>query len=170
MHANLALTSFISTSSKLSSKSSKCQLQAARSRLYRRFCIIYLVLFSFFVVPRASFVSLRLNLSKGPHITSSAPPRHGGQHEISIHGREEEEEMWANMSQSERDAKRNQSARSQTNIAAQVVAFSKLPPNLKSRCHCGKKKAYGKCCFKTDMCPCGNGKKFYKCCAKERGY
>ncbi len=83
---------------------------------------------------------------------------------------EEDEEMWANMSQSERDAKRNQSARSQTNIAAQVVAFSKLPPNLKSRCHCGKKKAYGKCCFKTDMCPCGNGKKFYKCCAKERGY
>tara|TARA_X000001036_G_scaffold343183_1_gene322751 strand:+ start:1305 stop:6764 length:5460 start_codon:yes stop_codon:yes gene_type:complete len=83
---------------------------------------------------------------------------------------EEDEEIWANMSQSERDAKRNQSARSQTNIAAQVVAFSKLPPNLKSRCHCGKKKAYGKCCFKTDMCPCGNGKKFYKCCAKERGY
>ena len=83
---------------------------------------------------------------------------------------EEDEEMWANMSQSERDAKRNQSARSQTNIAEQVVAFSKLPPNLKSRCHCGKKKAYGKCCFKTDMCPCGNGKKFYKCCAKERGY
>lgn len=83
---------------------------------------------------------------------------------------EEDEEMWANMSQSERIAKRNQSANSPKNIAAQVVAFSKLPPSLKSRCHCGKKKAYGKCCFKTDMCPCGNGKKFYKCCAKERGY
>ena len=83
---------------------------------------------------------------------------------------EEDEEIWANMSQTERDAKRNLSAGSNTNIAAQVVAFSKLPPSLKSRCHCGKKKAYGKCCFKTDMCPCGNGKKFFKCCAKKRGY
>lgn len=83
---------------------------------------------------------------------------------------EDDEEIWASMSQSERDAKRNASARINTNIAAQVVAFSKLPPSLKSRCHCGKKKAYGKCCFKKDKCPCGNGKKFYQCCAKERGY
>lgn len=83
---------------------------------------------------------------------------------------EEDEAIWASMTQSERDAKRLQSARSQANVASQVVAFSKLPPSLKSRCHCGKKKAYGKCCFKKDPCPCGSGKKFFKCCAKERGY
>ena len=83
---------------------------------------------------------------------------------------EEDEAIWASMTQSERDAKREQSARSQMDVASQVVAFSKLPPSLKSRCHCGKKKAYGKCCFKKDDCPCESGQKFFKCCAKKRGY
>ncbi|MCP2504896.1 MAG: hypothetical protein NLN65_06345, partial [Candidatus Poseidoniaceae archaeon] len=83
---------------------------------------------------------------------------------------EGDEEVWARMSQSERDAKRNESARKNTNLASQVVGFSKLPPSLKSRCHCGKKKVYFKCHFKKDACPCGTGKKFYQCCAKSRGY
>ena len=82
----------------------------------------------------------------------------------------DDERMWAEMSESEREEKRRESARTNTNIAGQVVAFSKLPPNLKSRCHCGKKKAYYKCHFKKDKCPCGSGKKFYQCCAKSRGY
>ena len=83
---------------------------------------------------------------------------------------DEDERIWAEMSESERDAKRRESARKDTNIASQVVAFSKLPPSLKSHCHCGKKKAYFKCHFKKDKCPCGSGKKFHQCCAKSRGY
>jgi hypothetical protein len=83
---------------------------------------------------------------------------------------DDDEEAWENMSQSERDAKRKDLSRTNTNIASQVVAFSKLPSSLKSRCHCGKKKAYFKCHFKKDKCPCGSGKKFYQCCAKSRGY
>ena len=81
-----------------------------------------------------------------------------------------DEEVWSQMSQSERDAKRHDSTRTQSNIASQVVGFSKLPKNLKARCHCGKKKPYFKCHFKKDKCPCGSGKKFYQCCAKSRGY
>ena len=83
---------------------------------------------------------------------------------------DDDEEVWANMSQRERDEKRQESSRKDTNIASQVVGFSKLPPSLKSRCHCGKKKVYFKCHFKKDTCPCGSGKKFYQCCAKSRGY
>ena len=83
---------------------------------------------------------------------------------------EDDERMWAEMSESEREEKRRESSRINNNIAGQVVAFSKLPPNLKSQCHCGKKKAYYKCHFKKDKCPCESGKKFYQCCAKSRGY
>ena len=83
---------------------------------------------------------------------------------------DDDEEVWSQMSQSERDAKRHDSTRKQSNIASQVVGFSKLPKSLKARCHCGKKKPYFKCHFKKDKCPCGSGKKFYQCCAKSRGY
>lgn len=82
----------------------------------------------------------------------------------------EDHKIWEQMTPEERAQRRMQSAGGNANIASQVVGFSKLPQSLKARCHCGKKKAYGKCCFKKDPCPCGNGKKFYKCCAKERGY
>ena len=83
---------------------------------------------------------------------------------------EEDELIWQEMSEEERLERSSLPFGKKSNVADEILSFSKLPSSPKARCHCGKKKAYGKCCMKTDLCPCGNGKKFIKCCAKERNY
>tara|TARA_B100001564_G_scaffold273718_1_gene235409 strand:+ start:1140 stop:3254 length:2115 start_codon:yes stop_codon:yes gene_type:complete len=83
---------------------------------------------------------------------------------------EEDERIWQEMSDEERLERSSLPFGKKSNVADEILSFSKLPSSPKARCHCGKKKAYGKCCMKTDLCPCGNGKKFIKCCAKERNY
>ena len=83
---------------------------------------------------------------------------------------EEDELIWKEMSEEERLERSSLPFGKKSNVADEILSFSKLPSSPKARCHCGKKKAYGKCCMKTDLCPCGNGKKFIKCCAKERNY
>ena len=83
---------------------------------------------------------------------------------------EEDERIWQEMSEEERLERSSLPFGKKSNVADEILSFSKLPSSPKARCHCGKKRAYGKCCMKTDLCPCGNGKKFIKCCAKERNY
>ena len=83
---------------------------------------------------------------------------------------EEDERIWQEMSEEERLERSSLPFGKKSNVADEILSFSKLPASPKALCHCGKKKAYGKCCMKTDLCPCGNGKKFIKCCAKERNY
>ena len=83
---------------------------------------------------------------------------------------EEDERMWQEMDEEERLARSSTPFGKKADLASQILAFSKLPSSPKARCHCGKKKPYGKCCLKTDMCPCGSGEKFFVCCAKSRNY
>ena len=83
---------------------------------------------------------------------------------------EEDERIWQSMSEEERLERSSLPFGKNLNVASEILGFSKLPSSPKARCHCGKKKAYGKCCMKTDICPCGSGKKFIKCCAKSRNY
>ena len=83
---------------------------------------------------------------------------------------EEDERIWQEMSEEERLQRSSLPFGKNLNVASEILGFSKLPSNPKARCHCGKKKAYGKCCMKSDPCPCGTGKKFVKCCAKSRNY
>ena len=83
---------------------------------------------------------------------------------------EEDERIWQEMSEEERLQRSSLPFGKNLNVASEILGFSKLPSSPKARCHCGKKKAYGKCCMKSDPCPCGTGKKFVKCCAKSRNY
>ena len=83
---------------------------------------------------------------------------------------EEDERIWSEMSDEERAARSTSPFGGNSDVTAQIIAFSKLPASPNSICHCGKNKKYGKCCMKKDLCPCGSGEKFYNCCAKEKGY
>ena len=83
---------------------------------------------------------------------------------------EEDERIWSQMTEEEKAARTMSPFGGSSNITAEIIAFSKLPPSPNSICHCGKNKKYSKCCMKKDLCPCGNGKKFYHCCAEKKGY
>ncbi|MDP6640153.1 MAG: hypothetical protein QF817_03685, partial [Candidatus Poseidoniaceae archaeon] len=82
---------------------------------------------------------------------------------------EEDERIWAAMSEEERIS-RSSSPFASDGMTSQIIAFSKLPSSSKSPCSCGSRKPYRKCHMNKDKCPCGSGKRFVSCCAKKRGF
>ena len=83
---------------------------------------------------------------------------------------DEDERIWASMSEGERQQRIAQSKKRDVNLVSEIVAFSKIPNGPKAKCNCGSGKTFAKCCMRKIRCPCGNGKLFVKCCAKKRGY
>ena len=83
---------------------------------------------------------------------------------------DEDERIWASMSEEERQQRIAQSKKRDVNLVSEIVAFSKIPNGPKAKCNCGSGKTFAKCCMRKIRCPCGNGKLFVKCCAKKRGY
>tara|TARA_B100001250_G_scaffold253478_1_gene217977 strand:- start:592 stop:1284 length:693 start_codon:yes stop_codon:yes gene_type:complete len=83
---------------------------------------------------------------------------------------DEDERIWASMSEGERQQRIAQSKKRDVNLVSEIVAFSKIPNGPKAKCNCGSGKPFAKCHMRKIRCPCGNGKLFVKCCAKKRGY
>lgn len=83
---------------------------------------------------------------------------------------EEDDRIWASMSEEERQQRIAQSKKRDVNLVSEIVAFSKIPNGPKAKCNCGSGKAFAKCHMRKIRCPCGSGRLFVKCCAKKRGY